>query len=78
LLLSQTLPEIQEVTPLPSARSLKKKTGRKPGLAEEETGWNDESTGLLLLSFLEDNFAAYKKNKSNFAKAAANKVFPGK
>jgi hypothetical protein len=62
---------------LPSARSLKKKTDRKLGLAEEETGWDDESTGLLL-SFFEDNFAAYKKNKSNFAKAAANKVFPGK
>jgi hypothetical protein len=61
---------------LPSARSLKKKTDRKPELAEEETGWDDESTGLLL-SFLENNFAAYKKNKSNFAKAAANKVFMG-
>jgi hypothetical protein len=43
---------------------------------EEETGWNDTNTGLLL-SFLEDNFDVYKKNKSNFAKTAATKIFPG-
>ena len=31
-----------------------------------------------MLSFLEDNFDIYKKNKSNFAKTAAAKVFQGK
>jgi hypothetical protein len=71
--------EIQEVTPLSSARVPKKKTQKteKTGLTEEETGWNDESTGLLL-SFLEENFTVYKKNKSSFAKLAATKIFPGK
>jgi hypothetical protein len=53
--LPQTLPEIQEVISLPTARALKKKTDQKPGLAEEETGWDDKSTGLLL-GFFEDNF----------------------
>ena len=44
---------------------------------EEETGWDDANTGLLL-SFLEENFDIYRKNKSNFAKTAAAKIFPGK
>jgi len=44
---------------------------------EEETGWNDTNTGLLL-SFLEDNFDIYRKNKSNFAKIAVAKIFSGK
>lgn len=76
----QPLPEIQEVTPLPPAKTLKKKTGRKTEKTrpvEEETGWDDESTGMLL-SFLEENFTVYRKNKSNFAKSAASKIFPGK
>ncbi|RIA92079.1 hypothetical protein C1645_846416 [Glomus cerebriforme] len=44
---------------------------------EEETGWDNTSTGLLL-SFLEENFEIYKKNKSNFAKKAFEKVFSEK
>ena len=81
------IPEIQEITPiantltsLATAKVSKKKNDRKTektGSAEDETGWDDESTGLLL-SFLEENFAIYKKNKSNFAKLTAAKVFPGK
>jgi hypothetical protein len=85
---SFTPPEIQEVT-APTTDTLtavtttkisKKNNSRKAekvGSVEEETGWDDTNTGLLL-SFLEDNFDIYKKNKSNFAKTAATKVFPGK
>jgi len=44
---------------------------------EEETGWNDANIGLLL-SFLEDNFNIYRKNKSNFTKTAIAKIFSEK
>ena len=81
------IPEIQEITPIAktltsstTTKVSKKKNERKTektGPAEDETGWDDESTGLLL-SFLEENFAIYKKNKSSFAKLAVSKVFPGK
>ena len=47
------------------------------GSVNEEEGWNDENTKLLI-NFLEENFSSYKKNKSNFAKMASNKIFPGK
>ena len=81
------IPEIQEITPiantltsLTTAKVSKKKNDRKTektGPAEDESSWDDESTGSLL-SFLEENFNIYKKNKSNFAKLTAAKVFPGK
>lgn len=32
----------------------------------------------MLISYLEENFSSYKKNKSNFAKTAASKLFPGR
>ena len=41
---------------------------------EDEGGWDDKSTGLLI-SYLEENFSSYKKNKSNFAKTATSKLF---
>jgi hypothetical protein len=65
---------------LTTTKVSKKKNDRKTektGPVEDETGWDDGSTGLLL-SFLKENFAIYKKNKSNFAKFTAAKVFPGK
>ncbi|RIA90916.1 hypothetical protein C1645_822755, partial [Glomus cerebriforme] len=75
-------PEIQEIT-VPTTNTLtttkvsKKNNSQKVDSHEEETGWDDVNTGLLL-SFLEDNFDIYRKNKSNFAKTAAAKIFPGK
>jgi hypothetical protein len=79
-------PEIQEIT-APTTDTLKtvttkvskKNIGQRTerSSVEEETGWDDTNTGLLL-SFLEDNFDVYRKNKANFAKTAAAKVFPGK
>ncbi|CAI2193077.1 6023_t:CDS:2, partial [Funneliformis geosporum] len=42
------------------------------GSVNEEEGWNNENTRLLI-NFLEENFSSYKKNKSNFAKMASNK-----
>ena len=85
---SFTPPEVQEttapttdtLTAVTTTKVSKKKNGQraeKAGSVEEETGWDDANTGLLL-SFLEDNFDIYRKNKSNFAKTAATKVFPGK
>ena len=75
-------PEIQEITAPNTLTSItitkvSKKNDRKASFAEDETGWDDENTGLLL-SFLEENFASYRKNKSNFAKTAVAKIFPGK
>ncbi|RGB30346.1 hypothetical protein C1646_817979, partial [Rhizophagus diaphanus] len=85
--LTFTPSEIQEVmVPITDASTpvitkvSKKNNGQKTERAssvEEETGWNDTNTGLLI-SFLEDNFDIYKKNKSNFAKTAATKIFSGK
>jgi hypothetical protein len=86
--MSFTPPEVQEITAsttdtltdVTTTKASKKNNGQraeKAGSVEEETGWDDTNTGLLL-SFLEDNFDIYKKNKSNFAKTAATKVFPGK
>ncbi|EXX65061.1 hypothetical protein RirG_136900 [Rhizophagus irregularis DAOM 197198w] len=85
--LTFTPSEIQEVT-VPTTdvstpvitKVSKKNNGQKTERAssvEEETGWDDTNTGLLI-SFLEDNFDIYKKNKSNFAKTAATKIFSGK
>ncbi|UZO19558.1 uncharacterized protein OCT59_010842 [Rhizophagus irregularis] len=67
--LTFTLSEIQEVmvpttnasTPVITKVS-KKNNGQKTERAssiEEETGWDDTNTGLLI-SFLEDNFDIYK------------------
>ncbi|CAB5135524.1 unnamed protein product [Rhizophagus irregularis] len=85
--LTFTPSEIQEVTVLTTDVSTpvitkvsKKNNGQKTERAssvKEETGWDDTNTGLLI-SFLEDNFDIYKKNKSNFAKTAATKIFSGK
>ncbi|CAB5115111.1 unnamed protein product [Rhizophagus irregularis] len=85
--LTFTPSEIQEVT-VPTTdvstpvitKVSKKNNGQKTERAssvEEETGWDDTNTGLLI-SFLEDNFDIYKENKSNFAKTAATKIFSGK
>ena len=62
-----------------TAKVSKKNDGKteKTGSADDETGWDDINTGLLL-SFLEDNFVIYKKNKSSFAKLVVTKVFTGK
>ncbi|RIA96854.1 hypothetical protein C1645_814902 [Glomus cerebriforme] len=63
-------PEIQEIT-VPTTNTLtttkvsKKNNSQKVDSHEEKTGWDDANTGLL-------------KNKSNFAKTAAAKIFPGK
>lgn len=71
-------PEIQEITvPTSTTVTTTKVSKKNKDSHEEETGWDDANTGLLL-SFLEDNFDAYKKNKSNFAKTAAAKIFPGR
>ncbi|GBB92745.1 hypothetical protein RclHR1_04290011 [Rhizophagus clarus] len=75
-----TAPTTDTLTAVTTTKISKKKNGQKAekvGSVEEETGWDDTSTGLLL-SFLEDNFDIYKKNKSNFAKTVVTKVFPGK
>jgi len=74
---SQETQEVNSTTEITTEKASKKKNDRKQERAEEETGWDDKSTGLLL-SFLEENIEIYKKNKSNFAKKAAEKVFPGK
>ncbi len=85
---SFTPPEVQEttapttdtLTAVTTTKVSKKNNGQraeKAGSVEEETGWDDANTGLLL-NFLEDNFDIYKKNKSSFAKTAVAKVFPGK
>ena len=47
------------------------------GSVEDEGGWDDKSTGLLI-SYLEENFSSYEKNKSNFVKIATYKLFPGR
>ncbi|CAB5396431.1 unnamed protein product [Rhizophagus irregularis] len=68
--LTFTPSEIQEVT-VPTTdvstpvitKVSKKNNGQKTERAssvEEETGWDDTNTGLLI-SFLEDNFDIYKK-----------------
>ncbi|CAG8729778.1 1979_t:CDS:1 [Rhizophagus irregularis] len=85
--LTFTLSEIQEVTvpttdvSTPVITKVSKKNNNqkteRASSVEEETGWDDTNTGLLI-SFLEDNFDIYKKNKSNFAKTAATKIFSGK
>src|ERR1700733_14634564 len=72
-----TAPTTDTLTAVITTKISKKNNGQKAekvGSVEEETGWDDTNTGLLL-SFLEDNF---EKNKSNFAKMVATKVFPGK
>ncbi|CAB4409757.1 unnamed protein product [Rhizophagus irregularis] len=74
-----TVPTTDASTPVITKVS-KKNNGQKTervSSVEEETGWDDTNTGLLI-SFLEDNFDIYKKNKSNFAKTAATKIFSGK
>ena len=77
ILPSQETQEVNSITEITTEKASKKKNDRKQERAEEETGWDDKSTGLLL-SFLEENIEIYKKNKSNFAKKTAEKVFPGK
>ena len=74
-----TAPTTDTLTTVTTTKVSKKNNGQKPerSSVEEETGWDDTNTGLLL-SFLEDNFDVYRKNKANFAKTAATKVFPGK
>jgi hypothetical protein len=75
-----TAPTTDTSTTVVTTKVSKKHNGQKAERAssvEEETGWDDTNTGLLL-SFLEENFDIYKKNKSIFAKTAATKIFPGK
>src|ERR1044072_1686015 len=55
----------------------KKKNTSQSATVEGDTGWGDDNTKLLL-NFLEENFASYKKNKSNFAKKVSAQLFPGK
>ncbi|CAI2197628.1 19430_t:CDS:2, partial [Funneliformis geosporum] len=60
----------------PNEKDTSNNTSQSESVNEEE-GWNDENTRLLI-NFLEEKFSNYKKNKSNFAKMASNKVFPEK
>jgi hypothetical protein len=62
--------------PVTTAKTHKKKQV-KTGSVEDEGGWDDENTGLLI-SYLEENFSSYKRNKSHFAKTVSSKLFPGK
>ena len=55
----------------------KKKNTSQSTSVEDDTGWGDDNTKLLL-KFLEENFASYKKNKSNFAKKVSAQLFSGK
>ncbi len=55
----------------------KKKNTSQSTSVEDETGWGDDNTKSLL-KFLEENFASYKKNKSNFAKKVSTQLFPEK
>ncbi|RIA87597.1 hypothetical protein C1645_827533 [Glomus cerebriforme] len=74
--------EIQEII-IPTTNTLittkvsKKNNSQKVDSYEKETGWDDANTELLL-SFFENNFDIYRKNKLNFAKIAVAKTFSEK
>ena len=67
-------PSNTSAMPITTAKIKKKQVKVvKVGYVEDEGGWDDKSTGLL-----KGNFSSNKKNKSNFTKTAASKLFLGR